>query len=141
MRRTLLALGLVAVTATARAQNDDDDNAPPPTAAAADRLRTDESVAPAPEGSYRGVAPGAANLPPHPPKLPVTKGPQRLTWSGFQVRDGVPTVFVELTAAPDYHVSEAPGAVTVTLRSFGSIFICATNTCRTLRHAMVLATR
>jgi hypothetical protein len=115
VRRILLALCLLAVSLTARAENDDDDGAPP--AATDDRLRTDESVPPAPEGSYRGVAPGAANLPPHPPKLPLKKGPQRLTWSGFQVREGVPTVFVELTGAPDYHVSEAPGALTVTLRN------------------------
>jgi hypothetical protein len=63
------------------------------------------------------TAPGASNLPPHPPRLPLKKGPQRLTWSGFQVKDGVPTVFLELTGAPNYHVSEEAGSVVVTLRN------------------------
>src|SRR5262245_23829601 len=69
------------------------------------------------EGAYKGVAPGAQALPPHPPKMPVRKGPQRMTWPGFQVKDGVPTVFLELTAPPQYQVEETPGAVTVTLRN------------------------
>jgi len=69
------------------------------------------------EGSYKGVAPGAQALPPHPPKLPVKKGPQRMTWSGFQVKDGVPTVFLELTSAPEYRVEDAPGEVVVTLKN------------------------
>ena len=61
------------------------------------------------EGAYKGVAPGAQALPPHPPRLPLKKGPQRMTWPGFQVKDGVPTVFLEVTAAPEYHVEDAPG--------------------------------
>ena len=69
------------------------------------------------EGNYKGVAPGAQALPPHPPKLPLKKGPQRMTWSGFQVKDGVPTVFLELTSAPEYHVEDAPGEVVVTLKN------------------------
>jgi hypothetical protein len=75
------------------------------------------SANPEAEGHYKGVAPGAPALPPHPPRLPVKKGPQRMTWPGFQVKDGVPTVFLEVTAVPDYHVEEAAGAVTVTLKN------------------------
>lgn len=69
------------------------------------------------EGSYKGVAPGSSALPPHPPRLPVKRGPQRMTWSGFQVKNGVPTVFVETTAVPEYHVEDAPGEVVVTLKN------------------------
>jgi hypothetical protein len=68
-----------------------------------------------PEGSYAGVSLGGQGLPPKPPKLPV-KGPQRMTWPGFQVRDGVPTVFLQTTGTPDFAVSEAHGSVVVTLR-------------------------
>jgi hypothetical protein len=66
------------------------------------------------EGAYAGVSIGGEGLPPHPPKLPV-KGPQRMTWPGFQVRDGVPTVFLQTTGTPDYAVHTAPGAILVTL--------------------------
>jgi hypothetical protein len=85
------------------------------TAARADKLKLEES-APAQEG-YKGVAPGAQGLPPHPPHLPLKGGPQRVTWAGFQVKDGVPTVFVELTAPPDYHIAEQKGGVVVTLKN------------------------
>ncbi|HEX4462440.1 MAG TPA: AMIN domain-containing protein [Polyangia bacterium] len=74
---------------------------------------TDKPVA---DEKYGGVAPGAPALPPHPPRLPL-KGPQRMTWPGFQVKEGVPTVFLEVTAAPDYQVEDAPGALTVTLKN------------------------
>ncbi len=74
---------------------------------------TDKPVA---EGKYGGVAPGAPALPPHPPRLPI-KGPQRMTWPGFQVKEGIPTVFLEVTAAPDYQVEDGPGALTVTLKN------------------------
>ena len=67
--------------------------------------------------AYSGVAPGATNLPPKAPRMPLKKGPQRLTWSGFQVRDGVPTVFLETTGTPDYSVDERPGQLVVTLRN------------------------
>jgi hypothetical protein len=40
-----------------------------------------------------------------------------MTWSGFQVKDGVPTVFLELTATPDYQVKDARGEVVVTLHN------------------------
>lgn len=70
-----------------------------------------------PEGKYQGVAPGSEALPPHPPKLPIKRGLQRLTWSGFQIKDGVPTVFLQLTAVPDYHIAEQKGAVVVTLKN------------------------
>jgi hypothetical protein len=80
----------------------------------ADKIKIDEAAPPT-EG-YKGVAPGAQALPPHPPKLPV-KGRQRMIWSGFQVQNGVPTVFVELTAPPDYKVDEQKGALVVTLHN------------------------
>jgi len=83
--------------------------------AQADKLRV-EAAAPPSEG-YKGVAPGAQGLPPHPPKLPLKTGPQRMIWPGFQVRDGVPTVFLELTAPPDYKIDEQKGALVVTLRN------------------------
>jgi hypothetical protein len=70
-----------------------------------------------PGQEYHGVAPGAQNLPPRPPKLPLKHGPQRLTWTGFQNKDGVPTVFLELTATPDYRVAEEKDALVVTLRN------------------------
>lgn len=116
MRRSLLALfWLLAVTPAARADDGDDDDAPPAHADKKTETLKLNETAPASD-TYRGVVPGGTALPPHPPKLPL-KGPQRLTWSGFQVKDGVPTVFVELTSAPDYKVDEAKGELTVTLRN------------------------
>jgi hypothetical protein len=79
------------------------------------KLRLDES-APAPEG-YKGVQPGGTALPPNPPKLPIQSGPQRLTWTGFQVKEGVPTVFMEVTAPPDYTIVAHKGQLVVTLRN------------------------
>lgn len=70
-----------------------------------------------PEGTYQGVQPGGNNLPPKAPKLPLRKGPQRLTWSGFQIKDGVPTVFLQVTGMPDYRVEEGKGSVVVTLKN------------------------
>src|SRR6185436_6470525 len=64
---------------------------------------------------YQGVAPGRAELPPHPPKLPLAKGPQRLTWPGFQLKDGRPTLFLQLSGPVEYSVSQRPGEVLVTL--------------------------
>ncbi len=114
MRRVVFAC-LVLAAAPARAQ-DHDDKAP--AAASGDEHGNhnlgDKQAA---EGAYKGVAPGAQALPPHPPRLPLRKGPQRMTWPGFQVRDGVPTVFLEVTAMPEYHVADAPGEVTVTLKN------------------------
>lgn len=85
--------------------------------------KSEKASAPATEagletaGRYGGVAPGSQNLPPRPPRLPLKSGPQRLTWPGFQVRDGVPTVFFELTGSPDYQVDATRGAVMVTLKN------------------------
>ena len=67
------------------------------------------------EGKYAGVSLGGEGLPPKAPKLPLHTGPNRMTWPGFQVRDGVPTVFLQTTSAPNYTVTERVGAVIVTL--------------------------
>jgi hypothetical protein len=78
------------------------------------RLRMNDRAAHQ-EGAYEGVSIGGEGLPPHPPKLPLA-GLQRMTWPGFQVRDGVPTVFLQTTGAPNYAVTESPGVIVVTLR-------------------------
>ncbi len=78
------------------------------------RLRMEDRAARV-EGAYEGVSIGGEGLPPHPPKLPMS-GPQRMTWPGFQIRDGVPTVFLQTTGAPNYAVTESPGVIVVTLR-------------------------
>lgn len=85
-------------------------------AEAEERGNLNLTAKPAADDKYGGVAPGAPALPPHPPRLPL-KGPQRMTWPGFQVKEGVPTVFLEVTAAPDYQVDDAPGSLTVTLKN------------------------
>jgi hypothetical protein len=97
------------------AQSSSDEDAPPPSEKTEDKGNLNLTEKPAAEGSYKGVAPGAHALPPHPPRLPVKSGPQRMTWPGFQVKDGVPTVFLEVTAAPEYHITAAPGEVIITL--------------------------
>jgi len=66
--------------------------------------------------TYQGVSIGGTHLPPKPPKLPVT-GPAKMTWPGFQVRDGVPTVFVELTGPVEWSVDEKPGELSLLLRN------------------------
>jgi hypothetical protein len=109
MVRLLLALSLFAVEARA-----DDKSAKD---GAAETSLDDKPVTVNPGGEYHGVAPGAQNLPPRPPKMPVRKGPQRLTWSGFQIKDGVPTVFVELTGSPNYSVEAQKDSLVVTLRN------------------------
>jgi hypothetical protein len=113
---------LVFATTSAFAQAADDDDKPAapdkttaPTVEERGNLNVNEKGNA--EGAYKGVAPGAQALPPHPPRLPLKKGPQRMTWPGFQVKAGVPTVFLEVTAAPEYHVEDAPGAVVVTLKN------------------------
>ena len=67
--------------------------------------------------TYQGVAPGGPGLPPRAPRLPLKRGPQRLTWAGFQIRDGVPTVFIQLTAPVDWSVEEKPGELVYTFKS------------------------
>jgi hypothetical protein len=66
--------------------------------------------------TYKGVAPGAPNLPPRAPKLPVA-GPARMTWPGFQVKDGTPTVFLELTSPVEWSLAEKPGRFVYTLKN------------------------
>src|SRR5262245_31088508 len=78
-------------------------------------VRLDES-APAPEG-YKGVKPGGTALPPRPPTLHIQTGPHLLTLTGFQVKEGVPTVFVEVTAPPDYTIDAKKGQLVVTLKN------------------------
>lgn len=66
--------------------------------------------------AYRGVRPGASNLPPQ-AALPAPKGPAQLVWVGFEVRVGVPTVFLELTRPVTWKVVESDGRLVVHLRS------------------------
>ena len=115
MRRfVVVSILLVSAAAWAQSEGDSDDKPAAPAEEKGNLNVTDKAAA---EGTYKGVAPGAQALPPHPPRLPLKKGPQRMTWPGFQVKDGVPTVFLEVTAAPEYHVEDAPGSVVVTLKN------------------------
>ena len=113
-------------TDTPPTTNETDDEAPPPVTRTTKKLSRGKPGGDSPinltnkgpanaEGAYAGVSIGGEGLPPHPPKLPL-RGPQRMTWPGFQVRDGVPTVFLQTTGTPDYAVSASPGAILVTLR-------------------------
>jgi hypothetical protein len=114
--RRFVVVSILLVSAAAWAQSEgDSDEKPAPAAQEKGNLNLNDKAAA--EGTYKGVAPGAQALPPHPPKLPLKKGPQRMIWPGFQVKDGVPTVFLEVTAAPEYHVEDAPGSVVVTLKN------------------------
>ena len=110
--------GVLLFSAASWAQDSDDEAAPsepargqpgPESAAVPMTLNPGES--------YKGVAPGAPNLPPHPPRMPVKSGPKRLTWSGFQLKDGVPTVFLELTGPPDYQIEDTAKGIVVTLKN------------------------
>jgi hypothetical protein len=116
MRRFVVGAFLV-VSAAAWAQSEGDSDDKPAKSGAEEKGNLNLTDKGAAEGTYKGVAPGAQALPPHPPRLPLKKGPQRMTWPGFQVKDGVPTVFLEVTAAPEYHVEDAPGSVVVTLKN------------------------
>jgi hypothetical protein len=94
--------------------DDDDDDDRPATTTKRRRggqVRMDAHAHP--EGDYAGVSIGGEGLPPRAPKKAA--GPQRMTWPGFQMHDGVPTVFLQTTGAPSYTVSETPGALVVTL--------------------------
>jgi hypothetical protein len=133
MRRVFFALCLLVASVTARAQTGQlDDSELPPTAAklpepiakpdaSKSAEKSDPNLSLGPDklvdGKYQGVAPGGQALPPRAPKLPLKKGPQRMTWSGFQVQNGVPTVFLELTGEPQYSIDDEPGALTVTLHN------------------------
>lgn len=66
---------------------------------------------------YRGVTPGSDALPPRAPKLPLKRGQQRVTWPGFQVKEGVAEVFVELTAPVEWTVEESQGRLVYTLKN------------------------
>lgn len=97
----------------AQAQNEQNDagaahESPSPPAQAA--------PASTPADAYRGVRPGAPNLPPSGPH-PAPKGPAQLAWVGFEVRVGVPTVFLELTRPVTWKVVEGDGRLVVHLRS------------------------
>src|SRR6185503_1538148 len=109
MRLVVVALGVCLLAGVAFAEE------PAPDEPALKPAETGMKVNP--NNEYEGVAPGGSKLPPRAPKLPVRHGPKRLTWTGFQVRDGVPTVFLELTGAPDYRVATEKGAVVLTLKN------------------------
>jgi hypothetical protein len=74
-----------------------------------------EERRPALKMRYKGVAPGRTELPPSPPRLPLSAGPQRMTWPGFQAKDGKATVFLQLSGPVEYSVSERAGALVLTL--------------------------
>jgi hypothetical protein len=71
---------------------------------------------PSPAEAYRGVRPGAPHLPPQAPHA-APKGPAQLAWVGFEVRAGVPTVFLELTRPAAWKIVEGQGQLVVHLRS------------------------
>ena len=116
VRFVVVSLLVVSAAAWAQSEPDGDDKAAAEPAAG-DQGNLNLTGKGGADGSYKGVAPGAQALPPHPPRLPLKKGPQRMTWSGFQVKDGVPTVFIETTAAPDYQIMAMPGQVIVMLKN------------------------
>jgi len=89
--------------------------ADPPASKEPDAMEADPRAHPVVPTTYQGVSPGAPNLPPRAPRLPV-KGKQRLTWPGFQVVNGVPTVFMQLTGPVEWAVSERPGQIVYTLK-------------------------
>ncbi len=68
-----------------------------------------------PDAPYQGVAPGGAALPPHASR-PGASRPAKMLWPGFQVRDGVPTVFVELTAPVEWSVADSGRGLVYTLK-------------------------
>lgn len=74
-----------------------------------------EERRPALKMRYKGVAPGRAELPPSPPRLPLSAGPQRMTWPGFQAKDGKATVFLQLSGPVEYSINERAGALVLTL--------------------------
>jgi hypothetical protein len=127
MRRSTLVLTLSALLAPASLPSRAARAEPPPkgTEAAAPAVAPEEEDDGADEqaaarlqlaGSYHGVAPGSDTLPPRAPKLPV-KGPVRMTFPGFQIRDGVPTVFFQLTGPVAWSVSAAHDKLVYTLTS------------------------
>ncbi len=67
------------------------------------------------EGHYQGVVLGADHLPPRAPKLPIKSGPPRIVWTGFQIKEGVPTLFIELTGQVPYRVTDTPQGLAVHL--------------------------
>lgn len=69
-----------------------------------------------PAGTYAGVAIDTQKLPPNVPPTPPS-GPPQLTWSGFQLENGVPTVFLQLSGVPQYTVTETNGAVVLLLKN------------------------
>lgn len=64
---------------------------------------------------YHGVTPGQDRPPPPAPKGPPDKGFPRVTWVGFNVRAGVPTVFVQLSRPVAWSVAEEKGQLVYTL--------------------------
>lgn len=122
-----LALGTSFVVTPARADRDDDPAVkhpsvtltdtseepepivePPPTKAKPAPAGTLSLRTPAREGEYQGVALGSDKLPLRPKSTPPKSGPPRVVWTGFQIKDGVPTLFVELTGQVPYRIEDTP---------------------------------
>lgn len=64
---------------------------------------------------YQGVALDNDRLPPRPP--PPASSPTRLIWTGFQVREGVPTIFLEMTRPASWNVVEKGNRITYRLKA------------------------
>lgn len=80
--------------------------------------RTSDPVfyAPNPIGYYSGVSVAGNQTPPHPaPKL-GTK-PSLLTWTGFERTANGSRVFVQLSSAPNYSISQKGSTITIRLRN------------------------
>lgn len=91
--------------------------APPPAAAPAADPAPDGDGAPGParSGHYGGVDLGADHGPPHPSRG-GRGGESQLTWIGFRVDQGVPSVFAELTRPVVWSLDEAAGTLVYTLQ-------------------------
>ena len=79
----------------------------------------DNKVVPATDArrtpSYHGVTPGQDGPPPPSSKFPRGKSGPRLTWVGFNLRAGVPTVFVQLSAPVAWSLAADKGQLVYSL--------------------------
>jgi hypothetical protein len=67
-----------------------------------------------PRGHYGGVELGGPNLPPR--QTQGKGGVSHLTWLGFRVEKGIPTVFVELSRPVVWSLDQRPGTLVYTLQ-------------------------